>query len=155
MKLDCVVSSCNLNPLYSEFIPIFIRTWKLLYPNVDVKIILISHILPTEYDIFSEHIILFPPLPDISTSLTSQYIRLLYPCILNYENGILITDIDMLPMNSTYFTDNIARFDNSKFVYLRNVCFEYHEISMCYNVGLRQTWSEIFNIHTLEDITKH
>lgn len=153
MKLDCIVSACNMNPLYCDFIPPFINAWKTLYPDVDVRIILISDVLPTELQQYSEHIILFAPLPDVSTSLISQYIRLLYPCILNYENGIMITDIDMLPMNSKYYTKNIEPFDNMKFIYLRNVCFEYDEIAMCYNVGLRQTWADIFNIHTLEDIT--
>ena len=39
------------------------------------------------------------PIENISTSFISQYIRILYPAILNYKSGILITDIDMLPMN--------------------------------------------------------
>ena len=42
MKLDCVLTACNMNPLYSDFIPIFIKTWNKLYPAVDVKIIFIS-----------------------------------------------------------------------------------------------------------------
>jgi hypothetical protein len=152
MKLDCIVSACNMTPLYCDFIPPFIKAWKTLYPNVDIRIILINDILPSELRQYAEYIILFTPLPGVSTSLTSQYIRLLYPCILNYENGIMITDIDMLPMNSKYYTKNIEPFDNSKFIYLRNVCFEYDEIAMCYNVGLRQTWENIFNIHSLDDI---
>ena len=29
----------------------------------------------------------------------------LYPAILNYDEGILITDIDIIPMNKEYFTN--------------------------------------------------
>ena len=154
MKLDCIVSACNMNPLYCDFIPIFIKAWTILYPTVDIKIILIHDVLPSEFEEYSNNIILFAPLPGISTSFTSQYIRLLYPAILNYENGIMITDIDMIPMNSDYYTKNIETFDNSWFIYLRNACFEYTEIAMCYNVALNKTWSEIFDITSIGDIEK-
>ena len=154
MKLDCIVSACNMNPLYYDFIPIFVKAWKTLYPAVDIKIILINAVLPPEFEEYRDNIILFAPLPGISTSFTSQYIRLLYPCILNYENGIMITDIDMLPMNSQYYTKNIETFDDDCFIYLRDACFEYTEIAMCYNVGLQKTWADIFAINTLAEIVE-
>ena len=46
MKLDCIVTSVNNNPLYSDFIPLFIKTWNKLYPHVDVKIIYIHTHIP-------------------------------------------------------------------------------------------------------------
>jgi hypothetical protein len=153
MKLDCVLTAVNDNPLYIDFIPIFIKTWKKLYPTVDVKIILISNQIPEKFLQFKDHIILFEPIKNVLTSFTSQFIRLLYPCILNYKNGVLITDMDMLPMNRSYYTKNIEKYDDSKFIYYReNVCFNTKEIAMCYNVALPKTWSEIFNIKSLEDI---
>ena len=36
MKLDSVLTAVNVNPIYIDFIPIFIKTWKKLYPTVDV-----------------------------------------------------------------------------------------------------------------------
>jgi hypothetical protein len=153
MKLDCVLTAVNENLLYVEFIPIFVNTWKKLYPNVDVKIILVANKIPEEYIEYKENIILFEPIENILTSFTSQYIRLLYPCILNYENGIMITDMDMLPMNKTYYTKNIELYDNNKFIYMReNVCFQYKEIAMCYNVASPKIWKEIFDINSLQDI---
>ena len=156
MKLDCILTACNTNELYIDFIPIFIKSWTKLYPNVDIKIVLINDIIPTKFEEYKDNIILFKPIPTISTAFISQYIRLLYPCILKqYENGIMLTDIDMIPMNRTYYTKNIETIDNNKFIYLRNVCLnDYKQIAMCYNVGLSTTWSSIFNIHTLEDITQ-
>jgi GT2 family glycosyltransferase len=65
----------------------------------------------------------------------------------------MITDMDMLPMNRSYYTENIKSFDNSKFIYLReNICFEYNQLAMCYNVAVPKIWSEIFEINSLEDI---
>jgi hypothetical protein len=42
MKLDCVLTAVNDNPLYLEFIPIFIKTWNKLYPGLDVKIVIVK-----------------------------------------------------------------------------------------------------------------
>ncbi len=155
MKLDCVVAACNMNPLYYGFIPMFVKAWTKLYPDVDVKIVLINESLPAELQDYKDNIILFEPLPKISTAFISQYIRLLYPCILNYKNGIMITDMDIMPMNSKYYTENIKDIDDDKFVYYRNVLMqEYNEIAMCYNVATSKTWSEIFNINSIDDINK-
>ena len=152
MKLDCVLTACNTNLLYLDFIPIFIKTWNKLYPNVDVKIILISDNIPEQLECYSSNIILFTPIENISTAFISQYIRNLYPAILNYENGIMITDMDILPMNKTYYTKNIEKFDNDKFIYLRNVLLNSKEIAMCYNVATNKTWSDVFNIKNEDDI---
>jgi len=153
MKLDCIVTAVNENPLYIEFIPIFVRTWKKLYPGVDVKIILIAHAIPAEYQEYKEHIILFQPIEFVLTSYTAQVIRLFYPCLLPYENGVMITDMDMLPMNRTYYTENIRPYDNDKFIYLReNICFEYNELAMCYNVATPKVWKDLFKIESVDDI---
>jgi hypothetical protein len=155
MILDCVLASCNNNELYIDFIPIFIKSWNTLYPNVDVKIILISDIFPIQFEEYKNNIILFKPIPNIETSFISQYIRLLYPCILEYKNGVLITDIDIIPMNSTYYTKNIENIDNNKFIYYRDVLInEYNQIAMCYNVALPETWKQIFNINSIENINQ-
>jgi hypothetical protein len=153
MKLDCVLSAVNENPLYLDFVPIFIKTWNKLYPDVDIKVILISRELPENLLPFQDYIITFTPIENVLTSFTSQFIRLLYPCILKYKNGVLITDIDMLPMNNEYYTTNITKFDNDKFIYYRGeVCFDDKQIAMCYNVATPQIWSDIFKVSSLDDI---
>lgn len=153
MKLNCVLTAVNENPLYLDFIPLFIKTWKKLYPYVDVKIIIISNKIPEIYKEYSEYLILFKPVKNISTSFISQYIRILYPSILNYKNGVLITDIDMIPMNRNYYTKNIEEYDNNKFIYYReNICFNYKQLAICYNVATPSIWKEIFNIKSINDI---
>lgn len=153
MKLDCVLTAVNENPLYLEFIEIFIKTWNKLYPDVDVKIILIAKTIPEKFLLYKNNIILFEPIENVLTSFTSQIIRLLYPCILNYKNGVLITDMDMLPMNSSYYSKNILEYDNSKFIYYRGEeCFCYKQLAMCYNVATPEVWREIFQVNKIDDI---
>ena len=88
MKLDCVLTSVNENSLYLDFVPIFIKTWNKLYPQLDVKIILIAKNIPDNLLLFKKNLILFNPIDNVLTSFTSQIIRLLYPCILNYNNSV-------------------------------------------------------------------
>ena len=68
---------------------------------------------------------------------------MLYPAILDYKNGVMITDMDILPMNRKYYTENIKNIENNKFVYMRNVLLNVKEIAMCYNVATPNIWSSI------------
>lgn len=155
MKLDCILTACNNNPLYIDFIPLFIKTWEKLYSNIDIKIILVHNIIPNEFKIYEKYIILFKPIDNLSTAFISQYIRILYPALLNYKNGILITDIDMIPMNSSYFTYYIRNITDDKFVTMRNVLINNHEIAICYNIAINKIWANIFNIKSINDIIKN
>jgi len=152
MYLDCVLTASDLNPLYLDFIPIFIKSWKILLPKVDIKIILIATSIPKELEHFSNYLILFPPIEGIATAFIAQYIRILYPSLLNYKNGILITDIDMMPMNSIYYTNNIKHLENDKFICYRQIGGEINEIPIMYNIAKSSTWQEIFKIYNITDI---
>ena len=153
MKLDCVLTAVNENPLYVDFVPLFIKTWNKLYPSVDVKIIFVGHYIPKQLKTHEKHLILFVPPRGISTAFISQYIRLLYPALLDYKNGILITDMDILPMNRTYYIRNIESIEGNCFVYLRHVCMrEYQQIAICYNVATNKTWADVFRITSMGDI---
>jgi hypothetical protein len=155
MKLDCILTAVNENPIYLNFIPLFVETWKKLYPGIEIKIILISEKLDDKFKEYENYIILFKPIENVSTNFISQYIRLLYPCLLNYKNGVLISDIDMIPLNRKYFTENIIPYDNTKFIYYRDkVCFEHNQIAMCYNVAVPDIWKDVFNINSIDDINK-
>lgn len=153
MKLDCVLTAVNENPLYLDFVPIFIKTWNKLYPDVDVKIVMIMEHIPENLKCYEKHLILFKPIENVLTSYTSQIVRLFYPCLMNYENGVMITDMDILPMNRTYYTEPIKNIQNDMFVYYReNVCFEYNQLAMCYNIAVPSVWKNIFGINTIDDI---
>lgn len=154
MKIDCILTATNLNPLYCEFIPMFISMWNKLVPEADVIIILIADVIPPKYLKYSKNIILFQPLEGIKTEFISQYIRMLYPCILKYSGGILITDMDILPMNRSYYVDNIAQIPDSKFIYYREVLLDDQQIAICYNIATPESWTQVSNVYTLEDITR-
>jgi len=130
----------------------FIQMWNKLIPEAEVKIVLIANSIPEKFSQFSKNIILFPPLDNVKTEFISQHIRSLYPSVLDFSQGILITDMDMMPMNRKYYVNNIEEIPNNKFVYYRDVLLDIKEIAMCYNVATPKIWSEIFGINNLQDI---
>ena len=46
MIIDCVLTACNSNNIYSSLIPMFIQAWNILFPEIDVKIIYIDDNIP-------------------------------------------------------------------------------------------------------------
>jgi len=154
MKLGCVITATNDNELYCDFIPIFIETYKKLLPDVLVRIIYVGEEIPEKFKEYKEYLILYTPASWLSTAFVSQYIRLLYPALLKIDGGIMITDMDMLPMNAKYYIDNIKDVSDDKFFCYRDALHTEGggELPMCYNVALHTTWSNIFKINTLQDL---
>ncbi len=146
MKLEYVLTACDLNPLYCDFIPPFIQAWNKLHPGVKVVIVLISDELPEQLKTYASNIVLFPPIEGLHTAFQAQAIRLLYPALLDTCEGVLITDMDMIPMNHSYYTKNIDVVTNDKFICFRDVLQQYREIAMCYNLATPQVWGRLFDI---------
>ena len=156
MKLDCVVTACNTNLLYMDCIPYFIKIWNKLYPLVDIKIIFINDKIPDSLQKYKKNLILYKPPENISTAFISQYIRLLYPAILNYQNGVMITDIDNVPLNNKFFTDNIKSFQNDKWINLRDwmdIKGKNPQICMMWQIACPNIWKTVFKINSIKDIT--
>jgi len=143
MKVGTVLVATDLNPLYCEFIPPFIAAWKKLIPEADICIVLVADAIPETLKPYAQWIQLFVPIPGIHTAFQAQCVRLLYPRQISRDEGVLITDMDMLPMSRRYYTQPIADISNDSFVVYRDVCLP-GEISMCYNIAHPSTWTSMF-----------
>jgi hypothetical protein len=152
MKINYVLAASDLNPMYLDFVPVFIDIWKLLFPEVTPIVILIAPSLPEHLKPYSAHIKIFKPIENVSPAFISQYIRILYPALFPKESTILISDIDMIPMNRSYYEDPIRNIEENKFVTYRDVLIPENQYPICYNIARSSTWSTIFNIQTEEDI---
>jgi hypothetical protein len=149
MEIGTVLTATDTNPLYLEFVPLFIKSWSILFPEVDIIIVLIADSIPDILKEYSSNIRLVSPIPDMHTAFQAQCIRLLYPRYITREQGVLITDMDMIPLNRSYYEDPIKNIDPSAFVAYRNVLLP-HEIPICYNIALPNTWKKVFETDTLE-----
>jgi hypothetical protein len=149
MKIGSVLTSTDLNPLYCDFIPIFIKAWNTLFPEIDVVIVLIADSIPDNLINYSSNIRIYKPIENIHTAFQAQCIRLLYPQLIERNEGVLITDMDMLPMNRFYYEDAIKNISDNTFVCYRDVCLP-HELPMCYNIALPSVWRTMFQGETLQ-----
>lgn len=153
MKFTTVLSACNNNPEYACFISYFIDSWKKLFPEVKCIVIYIDEIIPENLKKYEENIILFKPLPGISTKYISQNIRLYYPALLNVDGGVMITDIDMIPLNRDYYLKNIDQYDDDIFIVYRKASDD--QFAMCYCLANSKVWGKTFDIKNIEDINKY
>lgn len=150
MKLGAVVSAVNLNPHYISFVPQFIRAWTTLFPDVELIIVLIAYEIPDDLLQYSKYLRLFPIDPEISSTLAAQCIRLLWPRYVETEDAVLITDIDMIPLQRDYYVQNIKDVSNDTLVVYRHGLP--HELYMCYVAGTPAVWRGLFGEENAEDI---
>lgn len=151
MHLDLCLLSCDLNSTYYDFFPLIKTFWKTKV-GIDCILILVAKELP--YSLMSEKdsIIMFPPIPNIPTAFQAQCIRLLYPCLLNF-NGIIISDMDIIPLNNDFFSKTIETLhQQNTFCIYRNVISEYKQYPMCYCAGSSDVWKKIFKINIMNDL---
>lgn len=153
MKLDCIVTAVNDNPIYTEFIPVFIKAWKKLVPEAAILLLYIGDFIPEEFAEYREHIRLVEPIEGVDTAFMSQYIRILYPATLPYKGGVLITDMDILPMNRAYYVDTVRDIPDDRFVYYRDVLLaDYRQIAICYNIATPSVWKEIMRVSSHAEV---
>jgi hypothetical protein len=150
MKLSTVIGSVNLNPEYYLFIPKQIAFWK--HFNVHFIAVFVGEELPTVLHPYSNNIVLWDKNLNLNSIFVAQHIRMYYPALLNLNDDemVMITDMDMLPMNDSYFTRDLETFNTNDFVYYRHIAK--NQIYMCYNAAHPKVWANVFDIHTTEDI---
>jgi hypothetical protein len=151
MKLDTCLVACDLNGNYTDFVPLVFKLWKNIV-KVKVKLVLISEYIPSVLDPFKDDIILFRPIENIPTAFQAQCIRVLYPSLLESKNGIIISDMDLIPLNSDYYNKNIESYSNESFIVYRNVIDEYFQYPICFCAATPNTWKEIFKVESEDDI---
>jgi hypothetical protein len=150
MKIGTVLTATDANPLYCDFIPMFVKAWTTLFPEIDVCVVLIADSLPEPLLSHEKYIRLIKPIPGVHTALHAQCIRLLYPQYIEREEGVLITDMDMIPLNRSYYEDPIRHIANDIFVVYRDNSYP-DELYICYNVALPSVWRDMFVGQTIEE----
>ena len=56
-------------------------------------------------------------------------------------------------MNKDYYTKYIKNINKNKFIYYKDYIYPTpKQYMMCYHIATSKTWSEVFNINSIEDI---
>lgn len=153
MKLGGVLSACNDNPYYYEFVPAFVQAWRALYPSAKVRIIFVTarpERLPVPLVPYAEYLVPLMVQEGVSSVFMSQFVRILYPAIWQTPGAILTTDIDMLPMNRRYFRVPIEPIPDDAFVAFRPPSD--NQIYICYTAASWRTWRQLTSLTCWQDI---
>lgn len=96
------ITSATNNPDYYEFIPIFIKQHKKIYPDCKISILWVSDSdlpqksNPQEVRDNAEHIVYIKNRPGISERYTAQIMRLLHIASLKTDDICVLSDIDLV-----------------------------------------------------------
>jgi hypothetical protein len=150
MKLTTVVGAANLNPEYYMFVPKQILFWG--HFNIKFIAIIVGEKIPDELKDYSDNIILWNKNLNLNGAFVAQNIRIYIPALLNLpeDEMVMITDMDMLPMNDRYYKDGLELYKKEDFIYYRYI--DSDQIFMCYNAAHPSVWSSVFSISNEEDI---
>ena len=94
--------SSDTQPLYLDFFPLVHRVWRELV-GVRCVLALIAEEIPPKLEHLKDDIVLFPPIDGVHPGFHALCIRLLAPQLVEEKNAIIVSDIDMLPMDREYF----------------------------------------------------
>jgi len=150
MKVSCVLVACNDNPKYLQFWPIVKKAWWNLV-GLPCLMVYVGSDLPEELK-NDPAVIHWKPSPSWPTATQAQVIRLLYPALLKCDGAVLLSDMDMIPMQRDFFIKGFEQFQSNQFVSLRGIDEREKQIYMCYVGSTPKTWSDLFQIQSEEDI---
>ena len=143
MKIDRVILSCTHDEYY-EYFDIVSKAW--LKMGIKPTLFLI-----TDKKIVKNKNIIQFNIENVGKPFIAQNIRLLAPSL--FPNDIsIISDIDMMPLSEDYFQKNIKSYDDDNFILYRTKVTSENMYPICYNAAKGTTWSEIFQVGSMEDI---
>jgi len=151
MSLDRVILSTDNNPTYIDFWEVTAKTWEKVTGLKPTLALIATQ--DVEIDESFGDVIRFEPIEGIPTSLQAQVIRLLLPTLFP-DDVCLVSDIDMIPLQKSYFFDSVSSCDEDDFVVFRNRAYDGWEIPqypMCYVAGKGKTFQTLFDINGPED----
>ena len=145
MKLTKVILVVNDNPNYYKFANDVYDIWKNYIKIQPHLFIITDDKSKIELDFGNRIVQYINPIPDIPTAFQSQVIRLLLPC-LYLDDFIIITDIDMIPIQKKFFKKYIKYISDDIFIKY------FHTHQMCYNCAKGEIWRKIFKASSISDI---
>ncbi len=156
LKIDRVILATDNNPNYIQFWPIVSKAWKNIV-GVKPTLALIAD-KSVKVDETLGDVIRFEPIPGVSTALYAQCIRLLLPAYFE-EDGCILSDIDMVPLNKNYFLDSVKNVSDNCFITYRQWTIETAgneevKFPMCYNAAKGKVFKEVFKISDPKEIPK-
>jgi hypothetical protein len=153
MRLSHVLVASDLNPRYLESWPLVSRGWEEV-AGLEPILVLVAPAPEVPSNLAQDpRVRVVDPLPEVHTAFQAQCIRLLYPALIEAPGAVLISDMELVPLDPAYFHRTVAGVDERFFAaYRGEVLFDRHEISIPYNAARPTTWAEIFRIDGVSEV---
>ena len=152
MKLEHCLLACNENTHYLSYWSSVKRAWNNII-GIPVTMVYIGKTLP--YDLKDDPCVkLFEPINGMPTTTQAQMIRLLYPAIIDCSGGVIIGDMDCMPLNKSFFLSGFSHANENQFVSLKAPMENCKEICIMYVGATPSTWGDFMNIKNINDIRK-
>jgi hypothetical protein len=152
MRLTHMLTASDLNQRYLGCWPTARRAW-LEIAGLTPVLVLVAHSNDVPDDLVDDPgVLVFDPLDGLHTALQAQCIRLLYPALIETDGAVIVSDVDMVPLNRSYFHDSPARVPREHFLAYRDALLWWDEIPICYNAALPSTWAKVFGVAGLDDV---
>jgi hypothetical protein len=149
LRLTHVVVSSDLNERYLDLWPLASRAWKEI-AGVEPLLVLVADEPAAPSTLRNDpNVRVFPPVDGVHTAFQAQCIRLLYPALLEGAGGVIVADVDMVPLNKRYFHRCTRHVAEGDFVAYRDLMLSAGEVPICYNAAAPRTWLELFGVATM------
>lgn len=168
MNLHTVISVSTMDK-YCACIPYFIETWKHVFPEINIIVLLISSRLPIFLKPYESYIKLISmnqlpnhiPVEDIARQLRFFYPSYYHTISSRYHQGlednILVCNIDTIPCSKDSFSKALSLFPVDTFVQMLDTDIpeinERFPVRYCF--GNSKLWNDIFKAQSWDDIVVH
>ena len=145
MKIDYAIISSDDNPMYKDFYTIVAQRWldlgiKTYYLNISDT----DEIIENEYGIIHR----IKALDFVSTGFQSQVVRLFSSKFI--EGNIIMSDIDMLPINGEYYNQYLNELtDDNVIIYSGQPYGAVPYYPMCYVLSNSKNFRKYLNIDNI------
>jgi hypothetical protein len=145
MKIDYVIISSDDNPMYKDFYTIVAKRWfDLGFKTYYVNISDVDDISENEYGIIHK----IKALDFVSTGFQSQVVRLFSSKFI--EGNIMMSDIDMLPINKEYYNQYLNELtDDNVIIYSGQPYGDVPYYPMCYVVSNSSNFRKYLEIEDM------
>lgn len=129
MKIDYALMSCDLNPLYHDFIPVVTKAWN----RIGIKpVFAIISESPNKKVVTNESIIYyFKRIPSLKIDHQSTFARIwLWKKL---KGNSILSDVDMIPLSGKYFNGIAEQYNENQIVsYCYDAIDKFLTVPACY-----------------------
>ena len=143
MKISYAIVSADSNPYYLDFWPVVAKLWSEKFGITPV--LGYVGVNPPKHLKDSGEIHCLEPVENIPRSFQAQWARFFLTQRYGEEIAI-ISDIDMLPLSSWYFIDQIADMHDNAYVHLYPCIDSYGHLPACYHVAKGNLFENVLNL---------